>query len=285
VDPLPVAVVQTAPRLGALARNLAEIRRAVDEARASGARLAVFPELALTGYQLQDAVAAVALRADGERLAEVAALSGDVALVLGFVEEGTQGGFFNAALVAVDGRVAAVHRKRHLPTYGLFDEGRFFLPGEGPTTFDLEGWRLGVLICEEAWHPETVHGLVTGGAEALLILANGPGRGVQGGPRWQTQDAWLELVRYYARTYAVPALLANRTGVEEGLFFGGCSAIVQPSGRVAAEAPLFDPALLAGALSRGALRRARLRHQGRPVGAPPGIDPLFLPPAAGDALG
>jgi predicted amidohydrolase len=285
VDPLPVAVVQTAPRLGDLPRNLAEIRRGVEEARTAGARLALFPELALTGYQLQDAVAAVALRADSERLGEVAALSSEIALVLGFVEEGPHGGFFNAALVAVEGGVAAIHRKRHLPTYGLFDEGRFFLPGDRPTTFELEGWRLGVLVCEETWHPETVHDLVTGGAEALLVLANGPGRGVQGGARWQTQDAWSELVRYYARTYAVPVLLANRTGVEEGLFFGGCSAIVEPSGRVAAEAPLFEPAVLGGTLSRGALRRARLRHPGRPVGSPPGIDPMFLPPAAGDALG
>lgn len=283
MDPITVAVAQTAPRLGAIAENLRRIEQLAMEASAAGARLVLYPELALTGYSLQDAVAAVALRASSPKLREVAALSGrgkaDVTLVLGFVEEGENGAFYNSALVARSGSVAAVHRKRHLPTYALFDEGRFFKPGSEVTLFELDGWRLGVLICEETWYPQTVHEVAVRGAEALLVLSNGPGRGIQGGDRWQTQDAWLDLVKHYARTYAVPVFLANRTGVEEGLIFGGCSVVVSPAGRVASEAPLFDEALLTGELSRAALRRARMRNLGRPVEPPPAFDPLLFPPA------
>jgi predicted amidohydrolase len=279
-DTFTVAVAQTAPHLGDVEGNLLGIEQAVSAARAKGARLVLLPELALTGYALQDAVAAVALRADSPRLAEIATLSQGCALVLGFVEEGGRGTFHNSALIAVDGRIVAIHRKRHLPTYALFDEGRFFKPGRGITLFDLNGWRLGILICEEAWYPQTVHEVADAGAEALLVLANGPGRGVLAGERWQTQDAWRELVRFYARLYLVPVFLANRTGVEEGLFFGGCSAVVEAGGRVAAEGPLFDEALLFGELSRAALRRARMRSPGRPVEPPPAFDTLLFPPAA-----
>jgi predicted amidohydrolase len=275
-----VAIAQTAPRLGDIAHNSVEIERTLGAARSRGARLVLFPELGLTGYCLQDAVAAVGLRRDDPQLEDLAALSRDVAFVLGFVEEGESGTFHNSALIAVDGHVAAVHRKRHLPTYALFDERRFFKPGHANTLFELDGWRLGVLICEEAWYPQTVHEVVEAGADALLILANGPGRGVLAGERWQTQQAWTDLVRYYARTYVVPAFLANRTGIEEGLFFGGSSVVVEPGGRVAAEAPLFDEALLFGELSRAALRRARMRSPGRPVEPLPSIDPLLFPPMA-----
>ncbi len=275
-----VAVAQTAPALGDVSGNLRAIERVLAQARAEGAELALFPELALTGYALQDAVADVALHADSPRLAEIAALSRDCPLVLGFVEEGERGTFHNSALVAAGGRILAIHRKRHLPTYALFDEGRFFRPGRGITLVDLHGWKLGLLICEEAWYPQTVHDVAQAGAEALLVLANGPGRGVLASERWQTQDAWRELVRYYARIYVVPVFLANRTGVEEGLFFGGCSAIVEPGGRVAAEGPLFDETVLYGELSRAGLRRARMRNPGRPVEPPPAFDTLLFPPAA-----
>jgi predicted amidohydrolase len=280
MDKLTVAVAQTAPALGDVSGNLRAIERVLAEARAAGAELALFPELALTGYALQDAVADVALRADSPRLAEIAALSRECAFALGFVEEGELGTFHNSALVGAGGRILAIHRKRHLPTYALFDEGRFFRPGRGITLVDLHGWKLGLLICEEAWYPQTVHDVAQAGAEALLVLANGPGRGVLAGERWQTQDAWRELVRYYARIYVVPVFLANRTGVEEGLFFGGCSAVVEPGGRVAAEGPLFDETILYGELSRAGLRRARMRNPGRPVEPLPAFDTLLFPPAA-----
>jgi predicted amidohydrolase len=283
LNSLTVAVAQTAPRLGDVAANLQAIEGVLAATAGRGARLTVFPELALTGYALQDAVADVALSAAGPRLARIAALSRTGAFALGFVEEGEPGTFHNSALVAVDGRLAAVHRKRHLPTYALFDEGRFFKAGHGITLFDLDGWKLGLLICEEAWYPQTVHEVVEAGADALLVLVNGPGRGVTAGPRWQTQDAWRELVCFYARTYLVPVFLVNRTGVEEGLFFGGCSAVVEAGGRVAAEAPLFDEAILYGELSRPALRRARMRSPGRPVEPLPAFDTLLFPPAAAHA--
>lgn len=275
---LTVAIAQTAPRLGVVSWNLGEIERMAESARGGGARLVVYPELALTGYAVQDAVSTVALGRSDPRLRAIADMSRGLALVVGFVEEGPNGSFYNAAAIVRDGDIVTIHRKRHLPTYALFDEGRFFEPGAEATLFDVDGWRLGVLICEEAWYPATVDELVMAGAEGLVIAAAGPGRGIERGPRWRTQESWLDLVRHYARVYALPVLLANRTGVEEGLFFGGCSALIEPDGTVACQAALFDEALITGRLSRAALRRARMRNPGRP--AAPRFDSLLFPPAA-----
>src|SRR5262245_46896691 len=121
-----VAMAQIAPRLGRLEENLARHHELLDEARTNKADLVVFPELGLTGYQLQDLASEVSMRIDDRRLADLAEATTDLSAVVSFVEESADHRLFIAAALLEDGVICHVHRKLFLPTYGLFDERRFF---------------------------------------------------------------------------------------------------------------------------------------------------------------
>ncbi len=113
-----------------LDENLARHHEIIDEARGKGAGLVVFPELGLTGYLLQDLAAEVAMRLDDPRLATLASAAKDLSVIASFVEESGDHRLFIAAALLEDGRIVHVHRKLYLPTYGLFDERRFFAAGD-----------------------------------------------------------------------------------------------------------------------------------------------------------
>ena len=130
MQPLRIALAQIAPRLGLFEENLTRHRELLAEARAGGAGLVVFPELGLTGYLLQDLAAEVAIRLDDPRLATLAAAADGLSAVVSFVEESVDHRLFISAALLEEGRVAHVHRKLYLPTYGLFDERRFFAAGD-----------------------------------------------------------------------------------------------------------------------------------------------------------
>ena len=129
VQSLTIALAQIAPRLGALEMNLATHHALLDEARGQGADLVVFPELGLTGYQLQDLASEVAMRLDDDRLGRLAGATRGLSAIVSFVEESADHRLFIAAALLEDGEIAHVHRKLFLPTYGLFDERRFFAAG------------------------------------------------------------------------------------------------------------------------------------------------------------
>jgi predicted amidohydrolase len=143
MKPLRIALAQLAPRLGVLDENLARHRELLAAARAGGAGLVVFPELGLTGYQLQDLAAEVAMRADDPRLLSLASETAGMSAVVSFVEEADDHRLFISAALLEDGEVRFVHRKLFLPTYGLFDERRFFAAGDRLRTVDS---RLGVRL-------------------------------------------------------------------------------------------------------------------------------------------
>ena len=130
VQTLTIALAQIAPRLGALDANLATHHALLEEARAKGADLVVFPELGLTGYQLQDLASEVAMRLDDPRLAALAGATRGLSAIVSFVEESADHRLFIAAALLEDGEIRHVHRKLFLPTYGLFDERRFFAAGD-----------------------------------------------------------------------------------------------------------------------------------------------------------
>src|ERR1035437_6544049 len=129
MQPLRIALAQMSPRLGFLEANLVRHHEILAAARAGGAGLVVFPELGLTGYQLQDLAAEVAMRHDGRRLRDLAAETTGFSAVVSFVEEADDHRLFISAALLEDGDVKFVHRKLFLPTYGLFDERRFFEQG------------------------------------------------------------------------------------------------------------------------------------------------------------
>src|SRR6188508_2958267 len=149
-----MALAQIAPRLGDLEANLERHHAVLRDARAAGAGLVVFPELGLTGYLLSDLASEVAMRLDDPRLAELASeTSGCPSAVVSFVEESGDHRLFIAAALMEDGEIRHVHRKLFLPTYGLFDERRFFAAGDVlRATPSRLGVGLGLAVCEDFWH-------------------------------------------------------------------------------------------------------------------------------------
>lgn len=254
-----IRVVQHRPVLGDLAGNLADHRARVRAAAAEGVGLVLFPELSLTGYALGDLVDAVALDPTHPLWPEVLALSEDVDVALGYVERGEDGWLHNAAAYLHAGELLHSHRKAYLPTYGPFDEGRFFAPGRTIETFEAPWGRSALVICEESWHPSVVHGVAMQGADALLVISNAPGRNPVAGD-WTSQRGWRANLSAYARLYSVWVAYANRVGYEEGFVFGGGSAVIAPDGTELLVADPLESEELTAELDAGAMRRARVAN-------------------------
>jgi predicted amidohydrolase len=261
VQPLRIALAQLAPQLGLLDANFARHHELLVEARAAGAGLIVYPELGLTGYHLQDLAAEVAMRADDPRLLELAAATVGCSAVVSFVEESTDHRLFIAAALLEDGGVRHVHRKLYLPTYGLFDERRFFAAGDALRAVPSRlGLAVGLAICEDFWHLSVPALLALDGAQILVNVASSPGRDVAavnaGG--LGTAVSWRTLLRTYAQLTTSVVVFCNRVGVDESVSFWGGSMVLGPSGDVIAEGPLYDEALVLADVPLADVRRERI---------------------------
>ncbi len=255
-----VAVVQFAPMLGDLESNLNAHREAIERARGQEAGLVVFPELSLTGYRLKDMVPEVAVRRDGDLSTEVAALSTGISLVVGFVEESPEHHFYNSAAYFEDGRLVQVHRKVYLPTYGMFDEQRYFARGNRIAAFGTRHGRMAILICEDMLHPTALTLAALDGASTILVPSASPARGVVGeGEVDANGKHWESYGRAMARTLGVHVVYANRVGVEDGHTFWGGSEIIGPDGVPMAKAAYYDPDFIVAELTEDAVRRRRLQ--------------------------
>lgn len=256
-----VVLAQIAPALGDLDRNLKlhldEIHRAV-RARAD---LIVFPELSLTGYLLQDLVADCGQRAsDSALLQRLAKESRRIAIIAGFVEEAPGMGLFNAAACFMGGSLAHLHRKVYLPTYGMFDEGRYFGSGEVFRTFQAPWGRTGILICEDFWHLSSSWLLAQEGMEALVVMSNSPTKGIDAGTRPASRTSWLNLGSVIAQFLSCFVIYVNRVGYEDGWNYGGGSFVVEPSGKLVGEAKAFKPDSVTVTLDEALLRKSRTAY-------------------------
>jgi len=256
--PLRVALAQIAPALGDPERNLAMHLDRIADARRQGADLVIFPELSLCGYFLRDMVPDVAMRRDGPVIRQLIEAAGPAALVAGFVEETPQHRFYNATFYAEGGRVVHVHRKVYLPTYGLFDEQRYYASGERIEAFDAARFgRVGLVVCEDFWHLSAMAIMQAEEVDLLVCVANSPARGVSG-PRIGTEEIYGKLAASYAHLLGAVVIVVNRVGFEDGLCFWGGSMMVGPDGRPLAQAPVLDEALVVAAFDPADLRRQRL---------------------------
>ena len=256
-----LALAQFAPRLGNVDANLTRILDLTVHARTQGAQLVVFPELALTGYYLKDQVADAAVRptADDPRFKQLMAVSRDLDIVVGFVEEDTRYRYYLAAAYLSQGQVVYVHRKVYLPTYRLFDDARFFAPGTSFRAFNTRLGRAGMLVCEDAWHVSSPYVLWMDGADFLIDISASPGYGIPANGELMNAATVNNFLRTYAELMTTFVFYCNRVGVEDGIAFWGGSCVLGPDGAPIAAAPLFDEALLVAEIDTDALRRARLK--------------------------
>jgi predicted amidohydrolase len=258
--PFRVAVAQTAPTLGDLDKNLALHEKMAREAIARSANLLIFPELSLTGYFLKDQVPSVALRPDAKPLELFRELSRRIAVVVGFVEDGSGHRFYNASAYFEGGEIRHIHRKAYLPTYGIFDEARYLAAGERVRAFDTALGRMAILICEDLWHPAVPAIAAWDGAEILVCPSASPGRGLgQTGP-FQNASTWERTIRTCGDLLTSYVIYANRIGYEDGACFWGGSEVVAPSGEPLAKARYLEEELLLADLDPGSLRRARVAN-------------------------
>ncbi len=258
---LRVALAQIAPRLGAVDANLARHHELLAAARERSADLVVFPELGITGYLLQDLNAEVAMRADDPRLGKLARAADGMSAVVSFVEESDDHRLFISAALLEDGALRHIHRKVFLPTYGLFDERRFFAAGAVFRAVDSRlGIRLGISVCEDFWHLATPQLLALDGAQVLINVSSSPGRDIAAGSQegLGTATSWRMLDRTYAQLTTSYVVFVNRVGVDESISFWGGSEVVGPSGATVYQAPLYEEGLFLATIDPQELRRERI---------------------------
>jgi len=253
-----VALSQIAPFLADRQRNVSLHLDQIKAARAEDADLIVFPELSLTGYFVRDMVPDVAISPGAAEIRELLDAAGPMAVVLGFVEESPRHRFYNTALYAEGGQIVHLHRKVYLPTYGLFDEQRYFAAGERFVAFETARFgRMGILICEDFWHLSAAAIMQAEEIDVLVCPSNSPGRGVDG-PRVRTAETYEHLAKTYAQLMGAVVIVVNRVGFEDGLCFWGGSSVTGADGRTIVQAPQLDESLTLATFDAADLRRQRL---------------------------
>jgi len=258
---LTLGLAQIDTVLGDVKVNLEKHMAYIDQARQQGVDLVCFPELSLTGYNLQDLTYEVAIRPapDHPVFKPLFEASHDLDIVVSYVDEDSRHRFYIAAAYLSRGELLHVHRKVYLPTYTLFDEGRYFAWGDDLRAFDTRFGRIGMLLCEDFWHASPPTLLWLDGAELLLMMSASPGRGLDTGDK-MASVRWVERVNQaYAGLFTDFVVHTNRVGFEDGFIFWGGSLIYDPDGELVAQAPYLDEHLLVAAIDLNQLHRTRAR--------------------------
>lgn len=259
MDRLRVASCQLNPTVGDLDGNVAAIIDAVEQAEDAGADIAVFGELAICGYPPEDLLLKPRFIADCRAaLDKLAARTGRCAVVVGFPDAGRD--LYNAAALCAGGEVATVYRKRHLPNYDVFDEQRYFTPGDGESPLvEVAGVTIGLSICEDSWVPfGPIAEQAAAGAEVMININGSPYRRGKAAERER-------MLMARAADASAAIVWTNQVGGQDELVFDGASVIIDPSGEVVARSPQFAEHVLVHDLElRPQWRKRQLDPRGRP---------------------
>ena len=251
---LRIALAQIDPVVGDLAGNRAKIRHHYAEADAAGCDIVAFPELAVTGYPPEDLVLKPGFVTDNlDVLAELAALTGRCAAVIGFVDADRD--LYNAAAVCAHGQVLGTYRKRLLPNYGVFDEARYFTPGHDSDPlelYEIGGVKVGVSICEDIWSPNGPLAVQAAGGAELNININGS-------PYHHGKVHGRERMLATRAADASCALVyVNQVRGQDELVFDGASMAFDADGTLLARAHQFTEEMLVVEIEVPAVYRKRL---------------------------
>jgi NAD+ synthase (glutamine-hydrolysing) len=241
---LRVALAQVNPTVGDLVGNAALIKDGVAAAAAQGAQIAIFPEMVLTGYPVED----LALRpsfqqASRAALAQLATeIDPSIVAIVGYLDQVVTtdgaGKPQNKVAVISGGAVKASYAKCHLPNYGVFDEYRNFAPGDQTLVVRIHGVDVGIAICEDLWIDGGITAQLAARKPGLVIVPNGS-------PYERNKDdIRLSLVTGRARQAAAPLVYVNMTGGQDDLVFDGDSIVVNAAGDVIARAPQFEDGIM-----------------------------------------
>jgi NAD+ synthase (glutamine-hydrolysing) len=238
-----VALAQINPTVGDVDGNAAKIAAWIERARGEGADLVIFPELCLPGYPAEDLyLKPHFLAANVRAVEELAKGVGPETVLVGFAEPVAGGGdarhAHNSLAVLRDGVVETVYRKNRLPNYAVFDEQRYFIPGEEPATIEVGGEEIGLTICEDVWVPgPPAQAEADAGAR---LIANPSGSPYHRGKGREREEMFGERAREYGAHFA----FCNLVGGQDELVFDGQSFLLGPDGTVLARAAQFEEELL-----------------------------------------
>jgi predicted amidohydrolase len=256
-----IGLAQIYPKLGDVDANLALHLDLIEEAAGQGIELIIFPELSLTGYRLRDLAFEVCIQPTGKDrvFAQLLEASRDLDIVFGFVEADKRQKFHIASVYLSKGKIVYLHRKVYLPTYGMFDESRYFAWGNAIRAFDTRFGRVGLLICEDFWHISPPYLLWLDGADILIFTSASPGRGLATEQKIGSAK-WVEHINQaYASIFTNFIVHCNRTGFEDGVNFWGGSTVYDPEGNLIVQGPYYEEGLVTASLDLNQLRRTRTK--------------------------
>ena len=277
---LRVGLAQINCTVGDLPGNARKMADALEQARAQGVQLLVFPEMTIPGYPPEDLLLNPSFIRDNlKTLEQFCPLTKGMTAVVGFVDQKED--IFNAAAVLHDGVMAGVYQKMYLPNYGVFDEERYFEVGRRYPVFRLNGMTFGVNICEDIWYPDGPMVIQTfgGGAEVIVNLSASPYHAGKAHTR-------EEMLATRAKDSTAAVVYVNMVGAQDELVFDGQSLVMDGDGEIAARGPAFSEVLLVADLSLEAVFRARLhdprrRNRTLQYSKEPGIEVITLPAVKG----
>jgi len=257
-----VAVAQVTSVIGDLEKNIKHHLKSCDEAIKNNAELIVFPELSLTGYSLKDLnfVISLELKKTG-LLDELKLKSKKISIICGLVEEDDSFAIYNSGVFISDGEIRFTHRKVYPPTYGLFEEFRYFSRGTECKAHETKFGKIGLLVCEDMWHLSLPYTVTMDGAQIIVGIAASPTRLAVNYDKFKNYEINSEQHRAYARILSSYFIFSNKVGFEDGINFWGGSEIVDPFGNVIAAARLFEEDIIYAHINFEEVRRAR--HQAR----------------------
>ncbi len=254
--PLRIALVQMNAVVGDIAGNESEISAGIALAHQAGAQLVCFPELALTGYPPEDLLLKEHFLADARAALErIASDTTQIVAVVGYPERAED--VHNAAAILADGKIQASYRKQHLPNYGVFDELRYFQPGERGATITIDGIAVGLTICEDIWQPgPPLSDEALSGARVIVNISASPYVAGKGARREQ-------MIQQRARDELAAVAFCGLVGGQDELVFDGYSLVVDHEGDVIARAPQFEQTMLIADIDPVTVGSARLRDTRR----------------------
>ena len=233
-----ICMAQVNTFVGDLAGNCERVIAVCKEASArEPGGVVVFPELTLTGYPPEDLLLRPGLPAQVDRLLQRLCdeLPPTLWVIIGYPRQ-SERGLHNSAGVIHGGQIVTEYHKQALPNYQVFDEVRYFVPGQEPCVLEIQGHRVGITICEDIWSPEPTAGAAAAGAQLLINLNASP---FHRGKRAQRE----QLVAQRARDHGLPVVYVNQVGGQDELVFDGASFATHADGTVAVAAPEFEEAL------------------------------------------
>src|ERR1700729_4276650 len=247
-ESLKIALAQVNLLVGDVRGNAQHAIERARQARALGADLVLFPELTLSGYPPEDLLFHRGFRRQVETgLAQVRAEVGDVAVMLGFPEY-THDAIYNSAALIAAGEVSAIYRKAVLPNYKVFDEKRYFRGGGQAAVSEYRGFKVGLLVCEDIWEPQSAQLARADGAQLLAVINASP-------YEIHKQREREQVARARSRDVGLPLAYVNLVGGQDELVFDGNSFVMNAQGEIVLRAPAFEEGIYIAEFVRDASGR------------------------------